>query len=178
MAFTRFYLAIYMALSSAVIASASVSGYGPNPNVDKPRLEKEKLLSSLVGIQGLIYCKSGPKLIPLEGAIARITCLTTDEYGHEAAPWSILSGATDAKGYFLATLSPSEVEDKMKIKECKAFLETSPSLETCNVPTDINKGITGAPLASYNFLTHKNMKLFTVGPFFYTTNPKPVSNGY
>ncbi|KAJ9187812.1 hypothetical protein P3X46_003229 [Hevea brasiliensis] len=170
MGFSHFCLAISAAVSLAVIASASDGVYGANyPNLEKPNLEKDKLLSTLIGIQGLIYCKSGPELIPLAGAVARVTCLAVDDYGYETAPLSILSGATDAKGYFFATLSPSEVEDERKIKECKAFLEVSPLLKTCNVPTDVNKGISGALLDSYQFLTQKNMKLFTVGPFFYTS---------
>ncbi|XP_012082820.1 proline-rich protein 3 [Jatropha curcas] len=183
MAHSHFYLTISFALSSALLIIASASdddGYGlKNINLQKPKPDEEYLLSTLVGIQGLIFCKSGAKLIPLQGAVARITCLAVDEYGYETAPLSILSGATDVKGYFLATLSPSEVEKNLKITECKAFLELSPLTKTCDVPSDVNKGIAGALLSSYEFLHDKNMKLFTVGPFFYTTNPKSVvSNGY
>ncbi|GFZ13753.1 hypothetical protein Acr_23g0021380 [Actinidia rufa] len=153
-------------------------GYGYAP---KPELEKSKTLAKLLpcttDIQGLIYCKSGPKLIPLEGALARITCLAKDKNGYESAPFSVLSHPTDAKGYFLATLSPSELEDAWKLTECKAFLEKSP-LESCNVPTDMNNGIGGASLSPYRLLEDKNMKLSSVGPFVYTPKPKSVSNGY
>ncbi|XP_065864513.1 protein SEED AND ROOT HAIR PROTECTIVE PROTEIN-like [Euphorbia lathyris] len=175
---------ISIVLSLAVISSAGNAEYGPiTSKADKPKLEKEKekLLSSLIGVQGLIYCKSPSKFIPLQGAVARITCVGVDEYGYETAPFSILSEATDAKGYFLATLSPKEVEENWKIKECKTFLELSPSYDnTCNVPTNVNSGIDGALLTSSRFLGDKNMKLFTVGPFFYTSDvPKSVANnGY
>ena len=112
------------------------------------------------------------------GAVARITCLGIDTYGYETAPFSILSGATDEKGYFFATLSPNEGQENCRIKECKAFLELSPS-ETCKYPTKANGGVDGALLASYKFLTNKKMKLFTVGPFFYSTQPQPTPNdGY
>jgi hypothetical protein len=100
--------------------------------------------------------------------LARITCVAVDENGFEAAPFSFLSDACDPKGYFFATLSPAEVEDNRKLTECRAFLELSPS-ETCIVPTDVNKGISGALLASYRLLNDKKMKLYTVGPFLFTS---------
>ena len=113
------------------------------------------------------------------GAVARITCKGVDEYGYETESLSILSCATDAKGYFIATLSPYEVKDNRRLRECRAFLELSPS-EVCDVPTDVNKGISGATLASYKPLHDKNMKLFTVGPFFFILqqNAKSMSDGY
>ncbi|XP_057472737.1 proline-rich protein 3-like [Actinidia eriantha] len=160
------------------IEKLKTKGYGYAP---KSELEKSKTLAKLLlcttGIQGLIYCKSGAKLIPLEGALARITCLAKDKNGYESAPFSVLSHPTDAKGYFLATVSPSELKDACKLTECKAFLEKSP-LESCNVPTDVNNGIRGASLSPYHLLEDKNMKLSSVGPFVYTPKPKPVSNGY
>ncbi|XP_040365618.1 protein SEED AND ROOT HAIR PROTECTIVE PROTEIN isoform X2 [Rosa chinensis] len=147
------------------------------PEYKKPKLEKENLLSTIVGIQGLVYCKSGPKVTPLEGSVARITCDAVDEYGFETAPITILSDATDAKGYFLATISPFEIQNKKKLTQCKAFLELSP-LDSCNVLTDANNGISGALLTSYHLLHEKNMKLFTVGPFICASESKPVDNGY
>ncbi|TXG63373.1 hypothetical protein EZV62_010367 [Acer yangbiense] len=126
-----------------VFASATTGGstYGYDPNhipADKSAEpnEQEKLLSTTLGIQGIIYCRSGSKLTPLEA---------NDEHGYERAPFSILSDASDDKGYFFATLSPDEVQQNWRLKECRAFLEVSPS-ETCNVPTDMNQGISGALL--------------------------------
>ncbi|CAL9237298.1 unnamed protein product [Arabidopsis halleri] len=143
-----------------------------------------ELLSSMIGVQGLIYCKQGSKLTPLQGAVARVTCERADEYGYEAEDVTVLSQATDAKGYFLATLSSSEVKDYkkvMKIKECRAFLELSPS-DTCSFPTEINRGISGAILQNYRLLENKlKMKLFTVGPFVFSpeeTHDKSIPNGY
>lgn len=112
------------------------------------------------------------------GSVARITCEAVDEYGFETAPITILSDASDAKGYFFATISPSEIENKKKkLTQCKAFLELS-SLDSCNVPTDANNGISGDLLTSYRLLHDKNIKLFTVGPFIFTSEPKPVNKGY
>uniref|UniRef100_A0A1J3K0L0 Proline-rich protein 3 n=1 Tax=Noccaea caerulescens TaxID=107243 RepID=A0A1J3K0L0_NOCCA len=142
-----------------------------------------ELLSSMIGVQGLIYCKQGSKLTPLQGAVARVTCETSDQYGYEAEDVTVLSQATDAKGYFLATLSPSEVKDykKVRIKECRAFLELSPA-DTCSFPTEINRGISGAILHNYRLLENKlEMKLFTVGPFVFSpeeSQDKSIPNGY
>ncbi|CAK9185825.1 unnamed protein product [Ilex paraguariensis] len=169
-------------LSVLVVVTAPASGYeyGPKPKLEKPaktKTEKDLLVPAIIGVQGLIYCKSGPKLIPLKGAVTRITCLAVDENGYESAPFSVLSRPCDEKGYFFATLSPSQIEEDAwwRVTECKAFLANSP-IETCKVPTDVNKGITGAPLASYRHHGDKNMKLHSVGPFIYTSDPKPISN--
>ncbi|PRQ26425.1 hypothetical protein RchiOBHm_Chr6g0294431 [Rosa chinensis] len=159
-------------------------GHGPKPQVEKPKLDQlygELLPHNLFGIQGLVLCNSGLKAFPIQGAVARITCVGEDENGYETAPFSILSGATDAMGYFFATLSPSKLEgnynNKWKLTECKTFLDNSP-LESCKVPTDVNHGISGALIASYRTLNAKNMKLFSVGPFFYSSEPKPAPSGY
>ncbi|KAF5455298.1 hypothetical protein F2P56_024893 [Juglans regia] len=148
---------------------------------EKPNLEgilNGLLPSGLIGIQGLVLCKSGSNYIPLKGAMVRITCLAVDENGYETAPFSIFSDECDAKGYFLTKISPAFLKDNWKIKECKAFQYHSP-LETCKVPIDVNHGMSGAPLSSYRVLEDKNMNLYSVGPFFYTTDPQTsLPNGY
>ncbi|XWS76599.1 hypothetical protein CRYUN_Cryun01aG0190500 [Craigia yunnanensis] len=129
-----------------------------------------------IGVQGLVLCKSGPKYYPIQGALARITCLSVDENGYEK-PHSVCSGETDAKGYFFAPLG-LDVDDQLtKLTDCKAFLESSP-LETCNVPVDVNKGISGAPLSDFRVLEQKRMKLYSVGPFFFSSEPNSVPNNY
>ncbi|CAL5423453.1 unnamed protein product [Camellia sinensis] len=147
-------------------------GYASKRELEKP-MTQGKLLPCITGIQGLIYCKSGPKLIPLEGALARITCQAVNKNGYESAPFSVLSHPTNSEGYFSTTVSPYELEDAWKLTECKVLLEKSP-LETCKVPADVNKGISGAPLSSFRLLKDENIKLYSVGPFFYTSEPKPV----
>ncbi|CAN1845526.1 Protein SEED AND ROOT HAIR PROTECTIVE PROTEIN [Linum perenne] len=64
----------------------------------------------------------------------------------------------------------------------KAFLEKSP-LQNCSVGTDVNKGISGANLSTYRMLHHKRIKLYPVGPFFYSPatqhkQPYTTSGGY
>lgn len=111
------------------------------------------------------------------GAVARITCLAVDKKtGYELAPFSILSKETDEKGYFFATFSGSEIEDDRKLTQCKAFLNSSP-WESCNVPTNVNDGMSGALLVSYRLINNKRMKLHSVGPFIYTTEPKATPSG-
>ncbi|CAH2057665.1 unnamed protein product [Thlaspi arvense] len=165
-----FFISYMLLLSSLFAAGVATITHG-------------ELLSSMIGVQGLIYCKQGSKLTPLQGAVARVTCETADEYGYEAEDVTVLSQATDGKGYFLATLSPSEVKDyeKVRIKECRAFLELSPA-DTCSFPTEINRGISGAILQKYRLLENKSKtKLFTVGPFAFSpeeTQDKSIPNGY
>lgn len=70
MAPTSSYFAFFMSLSMvAAIAWATDGGYGshPNTNLVKPKLNKEKPLSTMIGVQGLVYCRSGPRRFPLEG---------------------------------------------------------------------------------------------------------------
>ncbi|KAK8718130.1 hypothetical protein V6N13_045375 [Hibiscus sabdariffa] len=168
--------------------------YGTNPNFNTPQPEEQPKYNANpttdfnkpnpevlpIGVEGLVLCKSGPKYYPIRGALTRITCLTVDENGYEKTH-SVCSGETDEKGYFLARLSPpglvDDVDLSSKLGDCKAFLESSP-LETCNVPVDVNKGISGAPLSGFRVLHHSGMKLFTVGPFFFTSESNPVPNGY
>ncbi|KAJ8899098.1 hypothetical protein K2173_010251 [Erythroxylum novogranatense] len=158
-------------------------GNGPKPYLGQkltvPKLDNGVLNygdvseaeSSLpIGIEGLVLCKSGSDYVPIQGAVARIACSTVDQNGYEATPFSCLTDETDAKGYFFRTLSLSGLDDKLQLTDCKAFLERSP-LDTCNLPTDVNKGISGALLSTYRVLAEKKIKLFSVGPFFYTSTP-------
>ncbi|XP_061350209.1 protein SEED AND ROOT HAIR PROTECTIVE PROTEIN-like [Gastrolobium bilobum] len=199
MAFLRSISATSMLLLAlVVIASATDYGYGPAPKlgdskpetvygaphptkpdyeVPKPKgKDEQKQLPTIIGVQGVVLCKSGSNYFPIQGAVARVTCGCVNELGYETGPISALSHITDKKGYFFATLSLAEIGSKLKLTECKAYLESSP-LETCKVPTDVNYGIKGARLSSYRLLDNK-INLYTVGPFFCTSQPKPVPNGY
>ncbi|KAI3685005.1 hypothetical protein L6452_34236 [Arctium lappa] len=182
---TRFSAIVFLlsVVVSAVSATAGgVYGVSPTTNPEIPyKMNKEKELPKPIAIQGLIYCKSGPKLIPLKGAKARITCLARNQKGLELAPFSVLSCPADDKGYFLAKLSPSSTKflknAQWELKECKAFLESSP-LKDCKIPLDINGGVMGAHIISslsHRFL--KNTNLYSLKPFFYTSNqPQEVSD--
>ncbi|KAL8259141.1 hypothetical protein R6Q59_027094 [Mikania micrantha] len=121
-----------------------------------------------IAVQGLIYCKYGSKLLPLEGATARVTCLSVHKNGYESAPFSFSSCPADKKGYFLAKMPSWRLvnDDLWEITECKAFLEKSP-WTTCNVPEDTNGGIKGARLTFSRHLNNDGYCLSSVGPFIY-----------
>ncbi|XP_060182067.1 protein SEED AND ROOT HAIR PROTECTIVE PROTEIN-like [Lycium barbarum] len=191
MASSKFALCILLSLVAAAIASASSNygngyGYGNNaPKTYKKVVPTKGLVLSAninIAVQGMIYCKSGSKLIPLKGAVARVTCLGVEKNGYETAPFSFSSYQSDSKGYYYAVFSLKELKEydqSCTITQCKAFLESS-SLEECDVPTDENKGKTGALLTSYRLLNgKKNTLLYTVAPFVYTSdNSNYKKEGY
>ncbi|XP_060667610.1 protein SEED AND ROOT HAIR PROTECTIVE PROTEIN [Ziziphus jujuba] len=157
--------------------------YGQEPNPEG----KEKLvdLPNIFDVQGLVLCKKGSKYFPLKGAVARISCDGVDEEGYKRSDFYTFSGASDENGYFFATVCPSQLEKNWKLKKCKVFLDKEhSSLDAdCNVPIDVNKAITGVPLASINYrILHDNINLYSVGPFFCTPsepNPSvPYDGGY
>ncbi|KAE7997378.1 hypothetical protein FH972_002019 [Carpinus fangiana] len=80
-------------------------------------------------------------------------------------------GAFGCSRFSIFTL---ELDDKRKLKDCKAFLRSS-RLETCKVPIDVNHGISSDLLSSYRIpqdnIRIKIMKLYSTGPFFYTSQP-------
>ncbi|KAJ9696564.1 hypothetical protein PVL29_008668 [Vitis rotundifolia] len=167
-------------LSLLVMSCERVSGYGRKEEFERANWEEnERLLptTSITGIQGLVYCNSGPEQIPLRGALVRITCVAVHEHEYETAPFSILTDGTDEEGYFFTTFSTSELEDNWQLTHCKAFLESSP-MKTCKFPTDINNGVTGSPLLQCRHLSDKNINLCSVEPLFFTSHPQPISNGY
>ncbi|XP_027363397.1 proline-rich protein 1-like [Abrus precatorius] len=207
MAFLQSLFATSMLLSALLVfASATDYGYGPAPTLQNPKPETDykpqptkpdheptkpdyevpkpkgedevPLLPTIISVQGVVLCKSGSNYFPIQGAVARVTCGCVDENGYETGPISVLSDATDGKGYFLATVTLAEFGHKLKFGECKAYLESSP-LETCKVPSDVNYGISGATLSSYRILDNKK-KLYSVGPFFCTSQSTsvPAPNGY
>ncbi|XP_058084124.1 protein SEED AND ROOT HAIR PROTECTIVE PROTEIN-like [Magnolia sinica] len=111
------------------------------------------------------------------GAVVRVTCMGYDENGYELAPYTVLCDPTDKNGYLFATLAHSEMDRLGKLSECKAFVDASPS-ETCDIPTNVNNGMSGALLSSSRLLTDKKMKLCIVGPFVYTSGPHTIGEGY
>ncbi|KAJ8749619.1 hypothetical protein K2173_026268 [Erythroxylum novogranatense] len=144
----------------------------PKPSNDKADNEYitpiEKPLS--LGIEGLVLCKSG------SSSVTRIICSAVHQNGYDVKPFSCLVDATDANGYFFKILPDFGILDNLKITECKTYLESSP-LDSCNVPTDVNKGITGALFSSFRILYDKKIKLYRVGPLIYTSNAA-IANNY
>ncbi|PPR85904.1 hypothetical protein GOBAR_AA34784 [Gossypium barbadense] len=110
----------------------------PSTGYSKPRPEGETKPE-----YGIVLCKSGSNYYPMAGASAKVKCVAVDEVGLEKTV-PICSVVTDAKGYFFTTVSA------LNLKDCKAFLEKSP-LGSCNVQTDVNKGISGVPFQAIVF---------------------------
>ncbi|CAF2141296.1 hypothetical protein BRARA_B02599 [Brassica rapa] len=162
MAFSRLSFAASLVVFSSLIIS-SVANYGNEVNP-----ETGKFIP--VAVEGVIMCKSGDKSYPIQGATARIACVKTDAYGKEIVPISIMSSKTDAKGYFFATLFPSQLRAGRTVTKCKVFLYQSP-IADCDFPTDVNKGVRGMSLNKYRVLEDKSFKLYWAGPFFYTSEP-------
>ncbi|KAL1225168.1 Protein SEED AND ROOT HAIR PROTECTIVE PROTEIN [Cardamine amara subsp. amara] len=163
MAFSRLSFAASLVVFSSLIIS-SVAYYG-NDEADP---ETGKLIP--MAVEGVIMCRSGGKTYPIQGATARISCVKKDVYGKELVPISIMSGKTDAKGYFFASIFPSQLRAGRTVGNCKAFLAKSP-IADCDFPTNVNKGVRGQPLSQYRVLEDKSFKLYWVGPFFFTSEP-------
>ncbi|KAJ8749631.1 hypothetical protein K2173_026280 [Erythroxylum novogranatense] len=163
-------------LSLLVVASADYGNVPKPDNIVQPQSEINDQPIP-IAIEGVILCKSGSSYLPVQGATSRIKCLAVDDRGYEVAPFAFMSSPSDENGYFFATLLPSQIGNHLKLSQCKAFLHSSP-LETCSFATDANGGLTGALLSAYRILNEKKMKLFTVGPFFYSQEPVPVPDGY
>ncbi|KAK5833842.1 hypothetical protein PVK06_017705 [Gossypium arboreum] len=105
--------------------------YGEKQGVYMPKLEVEVEAEVMVQLQSTAR------------ASAKVKCVAVDEVGLEKTV-PICSVVTDAKGYFFTTVSA------LNLKDCKAFLEKSP-LGSCNVQTDVNKGISGVPFQAIVF---------------------------
>ncbi|PON48926.1 LOW QUALITY PROTEIN: hypothetical protein TorRG33x02_319160 [Trema orientale] len=152
------------------------------PDYEGQKTGDQGLIPSIntVGIQGVILCEAGVdyKYYPLKGAVARITCpyySNANGYNNEHGYYSILSPKTDENGFFLTTLSVSELTDKsINLNECKAFLKSSP-LESCNVPKGV--GVDGANISVLRALT--NEIYYSVGTLTFTSATQysaPISN--
>lgn len=80
---TTFSAILLLSVAISVVSTTADGAYGVAP-ATKPELPykvKEKEIPKPVAVQGLIYCKSGSKLIPLKG-ITQITIsqLNTDNF--------------------------------------------------------------------------------------------------
>nr|XP_043611515.1 proline-rich protein 1-like [Erigeron canadensis] len=158
-----------MPSKTPVLPKPGHEGYGKTyPKAPVPSLPKVPEHPKNIAVQGLIYCKYGAKLLPLQGATARVTCLAVHKNGYESAPFSFSSRPADKKGYFLAKIPTSKLvkDDLWEIVECKAFLEKSP-WTSCNNPEDTNGGIKGAHLTFSRHLNSNGYCLSSVGPFIY-----------
>ncbi|CAN7012844.1 hypothetical protein Bca4012_030965 [Brassica carinata] len=135
--------------------------YVPKPTYTPPT--KPYVPEILKVVDGIILCKNGYETYPIQGAKAKIVCSEPGSYGKKDVV--IYSDPTYSKGYFHVALT-----DIVKnLLHCRVKLYTSP-VETCKNPTNVNKGLTGVPLSMYGYRYHadKNLKIFSVGPFYFT----------
>ncbi|ESQ39401.1 hypothetical protein EUTSA_v10001783mg, partial [Eutrema salsugineum] len=122
-----------------------------------------------IAIEGFILCKSGYETYPIQGAKVKVMCPIVDSYGKLVAKVTISSYPTNLKGYFY--FITYGLSHRMKnINDCKVKLASSP-VSTCKTPTNVNKGVTGAPFSSDNskFLSRDNLNLFTFKPFYFSS---------
>ncbi|CAH8256750.1 unnamed protein product [Arabidopsis lyrata] len=124
--------------------------YVPKPTYTPPT--KPYVPEIIKAVDGIILCKNGAK--------AKIVCSEMISYGKNKNEVVIYSNPTDSKGYFHVALTHIK-----NLSHCRVKLYTSP-VETCKNPTNVNKGLTGVLLSMYS--ADKNLKLFNVGPFYFT----------
>lgn len=68
MSITNALFVVFLLLFTVMILVSADGGYGTAPATEKPEpAETENSSSTTIGVQGMIYCKSGSDLIPLEG---------------------------------------------------------------------------------------------------------------
>ncbi|CAE6080839.1 unnamed protein product [Arabidopsis arenosa] len=136
--------------------------YVPEPTYTPPT--KPYVPEILKAVDGIILCKNGYETYPILGAKVKIVCSEPASYGKSKNEVVIYSDPTNSKGYFHVSLT--DIKD---LAYCRVKLYFSP-VETCKNPTNVNKGLTGVPLSmyGYRFYSEKNLKLFSVGPFYYT----------
>ncbi|XP_010544995.1 PREDICTED: proline-rich protein 3 [Tarenaya hassleriana] len=156
----------------ALAAVAPAEYYEPKPTTKPPSTYTPKAPSNInIAIDGVVLCKAG---YPIQGARVKVVCPLLNSYGKPEALIVVSSSPTDTKGYFYFV--PYGLTDMVKnVKACRVKLESSP-LSACKIPTNVNKGIAGTPLSSdFKILPDKNLKLYTVGPFFFSGHvaPKP-----
>ncbi|KAK1257020.1 hypothetical protein QJS04_geneDACA025025 [Acorus gramineus] len=90
------------------------------------------------------------------GAVVRLQCDSS------RTPTTVYA-TTDKNGYFFAQ-APTNVTS-FGANRCRAYLVSSP-LATCQKPTDLNWGLTGAPLRFERWLGGPLwFAIYTVGPF-------------
>lgn len=102
------------------------------------------------------------------GAMARIRCVAEDDDGNDAGDFSVVSGGSDYNGYFRINMSKYALEG-ITLSRCRVHLETHPP-SICRIPTNVNEGLTGAPLLQYRTLSD-NSRLYSVSPFVYDASP-------
>ncbi|GAB4829947.1 hypothetical protein Ancab_019593 [Ancistrocladus abbreviatus] len=126
---------------------------------------KAKASVAKISVQGSIFCLSGNVSTSIKGATARISCNSTVGF-RKLTAFTRVTPVTDIQGFYMITFPASLLPDGGRsLVRCKAFLNSSP-LPSCNVKTNINGGILGAPLRLVRRLAPTNL-LVSVKPFFF-----------
>ena len=102
------------------------------------------------------------------GAMAKIRCVAEDDDGNDAGEFSAVSQGSDSKGYFGINISKYALEG-ITLSRCRVHLESHPP-GICRIRTNVNEGLTGAPLLKYRTLSD-NSRLYSVLPFVYDASP-------
>ncbi|KAL9224790.1 hypothetical protein vseg_000793 [Gypsophila vaccaria] len=168
MAFPINFLVCVLAVSFVNIISANhyENGAYSIPGDAYNYREEEHL--NAIKVQGLVYCRINGQLLPLAGAMARMTCMVDDDDARYAGQLSVVSRHTDRNGYFLINMSKYQ-SNSIVLRECRVHLETHPP-GICNVPTDVNNGVSGASLGHYRTLDDSS-RLYSVPYFIYDASP-------
>ncbi|KAG9151367.1 hypothetical protein Leryth_027068 [Lithospermum erythrorhizon] len=131
------------------------------------------IVKKSVAIQGVVFCKSCKytgvdtltKATPLANATVKLVC-AKDKFH------MVQKVKTDKNGYFY--MVPPKLTTA-GIGICKVLLAKSSSAK-CSVPTNLHKGLKGAPLVlpppTKIPIVSKKIALFTVGPFAYEAAKK------
>ncbi|XP_073136317.1 non-classical arabinogalactan protein 30 [Henckelia pumila] len=146
----------------------------PHPPAKPPSYPPSPTPRNFVAVQGVVYCKSCKYVgvdtltgaAPLAGAVVKLQCNNTKSHSEEQTK-------TDKNGFFF--FMPHKVTTSGSHK-CKVFLVSSP-LATCQDPTNLNGGASGATLKPTKLpvtTPDKKLpfKLFTVGPFAFESLKK------
>ncbi|XP_077253772.1 pistil-specific extensin-like protein [Tasmannia lanceolata] len=142
-------LQIFLFLSIATSDSVEGHGIAENPSAFPPRHK--------VAIEGLIYCKScDHQFTPILGAVARLQCYSSKGVVNQEA-------ITDKNGYYY--IEAMDVTPHT-VRRCQVFLVSSPS-DSCKVPTNLHRGVTGASLRRHREFLEGPIPvfLFSVRPF-------------
>ncbi|KAG8390134.1 hypothetical protein BUALT_Bualt01G0051900 [Buddleja alternifolia] len=134
-----------------------------------------------VVVEGMVYCQRcdqyGTSSLdgaqPLQAsATVRVVC-EDDEINPKGFNKRF---ETNENGYFYAELKGLQSNLELPINFCKVTLVSSP-LESCNLITNVNGGIDGAPLRYENKIIsgdHYNAAIYATGPLAFADCPPTI----
>ncbi|CAO2832147.1 unnamed protein product [Amaranthus hypochondriacus] len=179
---SRFFIASIVIVVAAFLCSAvaepelvgnDISGpdFTPQDDIKVEEVLPEREDSKIKRIQGMIFCKSNGKLTGLEGATVKVACTTPGITNEKLPVFSVESGPTDKKGYYMFDLQRN-IPPRYNIKDdCKVYIGSAGTKNNdCDSPTNDSQGLEGASLNTPSRDLDPNTSLFSVGGF--TFEPK------